>query len=558
MLTESFVASTRTVERQAQATTVKDIGIHLHDFQPVPSLKTSFKKSSTQPNCLAVSATHIFAAQAHKSVVHVYNRERSNQEALVPFQETITCLAFAGQYDGAGTLVLGTQSGRLILCELATGRQISTSQSHLQAVTCLAVDPTFNFILSGSSDSNLHLWSLPSLLSFSQSPQNDPSQPLPLSPIRTLTNHRAAINAVLFGHIPGQTNYAISAANDQTCIVWDYFNGTMLHTYLLANHPVCLARDPADRAAYAGFEDGSIQFLNFYKQRSLLHSFYDPSQQSTPTQPPPSDRWHLPGSSSTPAYSLQVSYDSTTLLSGHADGKIHTWNIAKGMYASQLADFTLPVTNLLMLPPTGFPNTQTPGLKLHNIIKPRYESSSNDNAGNNGDSTIPINYTFTAQFVTTLPIPDAPSGLSDLDTALTHPSFPNSMLEEGIAELTALANNPSGSLDPDENTESDTLRTQNANLKLQLDDALRRQREAIAEVLKYDQERLKREEEENLKRARKKRRRIRKVEMEERRRKVVMGEIVESDGESGVRGTKGEEEEEEEDLSSDTDEMSSD
>ena len=329
----------------------------------------------------------------------------------------------------------------------------------------------------------------------------------------------------------------------------------MLHTYLLANHPVCLARDPADRAAYAGFEDGSIQFLNFYKLRSLLHSFYDPSQQSIPTQPPPSDRWHLPDSSSSPAYSLQVSYNSTTLLSSHADGKIHTWNIAKGMYASQLADFTLPVTNLLMLPPTGFPNTQTPGLKLHNIVKPRYESSLNGNASNNGDSAIPINYTFTAQFATTLPIPDAPPVLSDLDTALTHPSFPNSMLDEGIAELTALANNPSGSLDPDENNEFDTLRTQNANLKLQLDDALRRQREAIAEVLKYDQERLKREEEESLKRARKKRRRIRKVEMEERRRKVVMGEIMETDEENGVRGT---EEGGEEDLSSDTDELSSD
>lgn len=118
MLTESFVASTKTVERQAQATTAKDIGIHLHDFQPIPSLKTSFKKSSTQPNCLAVSATHIFAAQAHKSVVHVYNRERNNQEALIPFQEIITCLALAGQYNGAGTLVLGTQSGRLILCEV--------------------------------------------------------------------------------------------------------------------------------------------------------------------------------------------------------------------------------------------------------------------------------------------------------------------------------------------------------------------------------------------------------------------------------------------------------
>ncbi|KAL8772064.1 MAG: hypothetical protein Q9209_002730 [Squamulea sp. 1 TL-2023] len=553
MLTESFVASTRTLERQAQATAVKDNGIYFHDFQPRPSLKTSFKKSTTQQNCLAVNATHVFAAQADKSVIHVYSRERGNQEAVAPFQENITCLALAGQYDGAGTLVLGTQGGRLILWELATGRQISTSPSHLQAVTCLAIDPTFKFILSGSSDSNVHVWSLPSLLSFSQPSQNDPSQPLPLSPIKTLTNHRAVINAVLFGHIPGQTNFAISAASDKTCIVWDYINGTVLHTYLLGNDPVCLALDPADRAAYAGFGDGSIQFLSFYKQSSSIHSFYDPSQQPTPTQPPPSDHWRLPESTS-PAHTLQVSWDGTTLLSGHGDGKIHTWNIAKGMYANQLADFTLPVTNLLMLHPTGFPNTQTPILKIQNVVKPRYETSLNGNANTNGDTIIPTNYTFTAQFLSTLPLPDALSGISDLDTALTHPSFPNSMLEEGIAELTALNNNPSGSLDPDGSNAFDSLRTENTNLKLQLEDALRRQEEAIAEVLKYDEERFRREEENKVKQARKRRRRIRKMQMEERRRKIVMGELKEIVEEDGVKDKVIEEEA---DLSSDTDELSS-
>lgn len=123
MLTESFIASTRSLEKKANATTTKDLGIHLHEFQPNPSLKSSFKKSSTQPNCVAVNATHIFAAQADKSVIHVYSRERNNQEAVVPFQEQITCLALAGRYDGAGALVMGTQGGRLILWEVSYPEQ---------------------------------------------------------------------------------------------------------------------------------------------------------------------------------------------------------------------------------------------------------------------------------------------------------------------------------------------------------------------------------------------------------------------------------------------------
>ncbi|KAL8675223.1 MAG: hypothetical protein Q9168_000343 [Polycauliona sp. 1 TL-2023] len=560
MLTESFVASTRASERHAQVTATKDIGIHLHDLQPIPSLKTSFKKSTTQPNCLAVSATHIFAAQADRSVIHVYNRKRGNQEAVVPFQENITCLALAGQYHGPGTLVLGTQGGRLILWELATGRQISTSQSHLQAITCLAVDPTCNFILSGSSDSNLQLWSLTSLVSFSQSSQENPTQLPPSSPIRTLTNHRAVINAVLFAHVPGQTSFAISAANDQTCIVWDYISGTVLHTYLLSGNPICLALDPADRAAYVGFEDGSIQIINFYNPKHPFHGLFDANLQATPTQPPPSDRWHLPDSVPSPTCSLQVSYDSTTLLSGHGDGGVRTWNIAKGVYSAQLVDFTIPVTNLLMLPPTGFPTAQATNFELHSVVKPRYELSNSMNTGSNGDLAMPINYSFTAQIVSPLPASsDTLRGLSDLDAALTHPSFPDCMLEEGIAELTAMNNRSSGSLDPDDHDNPDALRAENKHLQVQLDDALRRQRAAIAEVLEYDQQDMRRKEAENTKKASKRRRRIRMMEADERRRAAYFGKPVEAHKENGFEGAEGaKEKDDDEDLSSDTDEMSSD
>ncbi|KAL8944264.1 MAG: hypothetical protein Q9216_000559 [Gyalolechia sp. 2 TL-2023] len=551
MLTESFVASTWAVEEKVNATTAKDVGVYIHDYQPNPSLKSSFRKSSTQANCLAVNATHVFAAQGEKSVIHVYSRERGNQEAVVPFQEKITCLTLAGRYHGAGTLALGTQEGRLLLWELATGRQISTPQSHLQPVTCLAADPTFNFLISGSSDSNLHVWSIPSLLSFSRLSQDDSGQPSQFLPERTLSNHRAAISAVSLGHSASRANFAISIAKDQACIVWNYLDGTTLHTYLLAGNPLCLALDPADRAAYIGLEDGSIQILDFYEKPSLIHPLYDPDQQSTPTQPLPSDRWLLPESSSSPALCLQVSYDSNALLSGHKDGKIQTWNIAKRKYNTRLADLSLPVTNLHMLPPTGFPVTPTPSIKLQNVVKPRYESSLSSGNGSHSNPMIPTNYTFTAQFSSSLSLPKPPAHYDDLDEALTHSSFPTSILEEGIAELAAL-NDPS--IHGQSTKASESLRKENAHLTTQRDDALRRQREAIAKVLELEKDRFRREEDEVVKRARKKRRRVRLMEAEEMRRKVVMGEDV-----GGVDGTEEMETGEgEEDLSSDTDEMSSD
>ena len=117
MITESFIASTLNPEKSSASVVT---GIHFYDLQPIPALKSTFKKSSTNPNCLAIHPTHIFAAQADKAVVNVYSREKSNQEATVPFSERIHSLAISGESDGAGILVLGTEGGRVILWEVCS------------------------------------------------------------------------------------------------------------------------------------------------------------------------------------------------------------------------------------------------------------------------------------------------------------------------------------------------------------------------------------------------------------------------------------------------------
>lgn len=114
MLSEIFITSIRAEQRSANTTISKDVGIYIHTLHPTHSVKSTFKKSSTQPNCIAVSSTHIFAAQADKAVVHVYPRDRGNQEALIPFSERIHCLALVHD----GLLVLGTAEGRILLWEV--------------------------------------------------------------------------------------------------------------------------------------------------------------------------------------------------------------------------------------------------------------------------------------------------------------------------------------------------------------------------------------------------------------------------------------------------------
>ncbi|KAA8645682.1 hypothetical protein EYZ11_005257 [Aspergillus tanneri] len=441
MLSECFIASTLTSAKTPATASLRDVGICLHEFQPAPTLRSTFKKSSTATNCLAVSLSHVFAAQSEKAILHVYSREKGNQEATVPFPERIRSIAIAGSKNG-DVVVLGTEGGRLILWETCTGRQVATTASHLSPVTALVVDPGSKFILSGSQDATVHVWSLVELLSFTKAPPGRDRQ-APNSPIRTFSNHRAAITSITVGHSAGRYNIAVSAAQDHTAVAWDYHTGRVLRTFLLPSNPVSLTLDPVDRAFYVGYEDGSIQSVDFYKSQSIQHPLHDPSLQSTPSQPPAEDRWSPPTADCGAVHVLCLSYDGMTLLSGHQNGKILSWNVGRRKYASTVADYTHPVTNMFILPPNGLPQ---PSLELkrtaHTVVKPRYDSTLSETSKQAG--IVPADYTFSTHLLTTSSRPPQsrnPAGTTRTDQfgdAFTHATFPESMLEEGLAELAAL------------------------------------------------------------------------------------------------------------------------
>ncbi|KAL6233586.1 hypothetical protein BDW75DRAFT_214808 [Aspergillus navahoensis] len=435
MLSECFLASTAASAKTPASASLRDVGICLHELQPSPTLRSTFKKSSTAPNCLAVSASHVFAAQSEKAIVHVYSREKGNQEATVPFPERIRSIAVAGSKNG-DIVVLGTEGGRLILWEVCTGRQVATTASHLRPVTSVVVDPTSNFILSGSSDASVHVWSLVDLLSFTKPPSGRDRQP-PNSPIRTFSNHRAAVSAIALGHSSGRYNIAVSAAKDNTAIAWDYRTGYVLRNFLLPSSAISLALDPVDRVFYAGYEDGSIQSVDFYKEQSIQHPLHDPSLQATPAQATSEDRWLPPSGDSGAANALTLSYDGMTLLSGHENGKVYSWNVGRRKYASTVADFTHPVTNIIMLPLEGL-YQQATNLKrvAHTIVKPKYEHTLTESTQAAG--TVPADYEFSTHILRSSSPSETPGESDWFMDAFSHSSFPTSMLEQGLAELAAM------------------------------------------------------------------------------------------------------------------------
>ena len=351
MLIEQFIASSRTPPAPPAGNTpqLKDAGIFVHQFQPQPALQHTFKKSQSEKNCVEFNDTHVFAAQTGKAVVNVYSRDTGKQEAIIPFPERIRCLSLANDDT---ILVLGTEAGQIQLWEIYTGRIVTAPQSHLQAVTVLATDIQGHFLLTGSPDALVVCWCVGDIMSFPSLHMPGMAPDEPVKPRHTLTGHSAGITSLVFGNGSSPNNVAFSAAEDKTIAVWDYQGGVQLRTILLSDVPRCLALDPADRAIYTGFDDGSVQRVDFFDAYTIVNSLHDPEHKSAPLQPPASSRWHDAAidSAETPSkatLSISLSYDATILLSGHENGAINKWDVATGRFAGAIAQYNgAPVTNI--------------------------------------------------------------------------------------------------------------------------------------------------------------------------------------------------------------------
>ncbi|CAK3790378.1 Pre-rRNA-processing IPI3 [Lecanosticta acicola] len=479
MLTEYFIASVGVPLKPPGTNVAKDAAIFLHEYQPLSQQRAIYKKSATPPNCLAVSERHIFAAQSDKGVVHVYDRQKGNQTTTVPFPDKISSVTLACD---DSVLILGTVEGKIFLWETFSGRQVTTPQAHLQAITALAVDATSNFLLSASKDSTIHVWSIPSLLSFAN--MSD------AAPLRTFSTHRSEITALVLGHSTSHCNFAVSASKDKTCLIWDYRTGHILRTYLLPGIPLCIALDPADRAVYLGYEDGSLQQLDmFTSSGGHLDSILNGKAAAEPMQPSKSSLWKVVDSSHASVLSMSVCFDGSTVITGHHSGSVLAWDVARGSFTSALTQAPLPapVNNLCFLPITGFPSKlHDMGIRINDVVKPKFAAFDNGDGG-----SVPGNYALNAQLLDNL---DSQS--TDFQTALSASSFPSALLDEGLSELASWGK--SGSVNEESSTAQDdgymaldseltqpdqsALREENATLKQQLEALRRLQKKSFEKI----------------------------------------------------------------------------
>ncbi|KAK6522071.1 Pre-rRNA-processing protein ipi3 [Arthrobotrys megalospora] len=401
--------------------------ISLHDIHSFTQTST-FKKSCTPPNSLAISPTHIFAAQSDKSVLNVYNRSKNSLETTIPLPEQLTAVTCS---HNGGVVAMGTSSGRVNIWETSSGRYTSTPLSHLQNITCITIDPTSTFLLTGSLDTNILVWSLPHLLL-----PNSKKQPL-----RTLEYHQQPIISVLCGHGTGPSALAVSAAADSSVIVWNYQDGSLLRTFSLSSVPTCLALDPIDRGFFVGFGDGGIQMVEFSKvgnrtvelgvnggsttspvenggggdgERSYDSPLYRADERHIPIAANAGgNRWSAEGHD-TAVTAIDVVFEGNYLIAGTESGSVNIWDVATGQLFRTLTTYKAPISNVKILPPTGFSDESIVTSQL-TVVPPRYHEAVKASSGSlaDVDTSLPP---MSLQFHSTLnSTPDPFSSTSDAE-----------------------------------------------------------------------------------------------------------------------------------------------
>lgn len=329
---------------------------------------------------------------------------------------------------------------------------MSTPPCHVQAVSCLAT--TAHHVLSGSDDSNVHVWSLASLLALDPASEHEPE--------RTLSNHRAAVVALAADASAASSSatsgaaLCVSAARDKTCVVWDPLTGHALRTLLLPAAPLCAALDPCARALAVATDDGCIHLVELFGNPPLLGA-HAPEAASTAVQVSASDPFGLaPLDAYGPANCLATSHDGTVLLSGHARGKILQWSLAAdGGSGSgsgppvELADLNAAVSNVVFVPPLPRPRlTSAP-----TVVKPA--------------ATGP-GYSFTAQLEGDL----GGGRQSRFDRLLGTPGFGQDVLEQAVLAFQQQQQQPAGGSGSGSGSGSSGPSENEVNLQLQNEELL--------------------------------------------------------------------------------------
>ncbi|PIA63831.1 hypothetical protein AQUCO_00201277v1 [Aquilegia coerulea] len=157
------------------------------------------------------------------------------------------CCTKDGLYLAGGTL-----SGKAYVWEVSSGRMLKCWHAHKKSLTCLNFSSDNSFLISGSNEGEIRVWSTISLLDMTDF-QSVPSF------FHAWMEHQSSITGLLTSDI--SSSVLISSSLDGTCKIWDLISNKVVRTHAFPLAITAITLDPEERFLFSGSSDGRI-FVN--------------------------------------------------------------------------------------------------------------------------------------------------------------------------------------------------------------------------------------------------------------------------------------------------------
>lgn len=230
---------------------------------------------------------------------------RSLEPGVVDYEkyEGATCIAYHPANESI--IAVGKEDGQISIVQIPSGLVLKTfDQQHDKQVTALAFSPGGGYLLSGSKDKTVRLWSV-------KGKQH----------LQTLEGHTDAVKSVAFGDKDG--DIAVSGGMDGTVRVWD-LNTKKDEICCLEGHKgtVWSVAASVDGTIVSGGSDKTVRIWNYKKGKKEIHCLKGHTDK---------------------VYCVAISRDRPFVVSGSGDGTIRRWDLKTGKETTRLKGHTTGV-----------------------------------------------------------------------------------------------------------------------------------------------------------------------------------------------------------------------
>ncbi|KAG5518789.1 hypothetical protein PMAC_002760 [Pneumocystis sp. 'macacae'] len=297
-----------------------------------------FKENNSSLKGISITESCIFSNQKESPIIHIYSWQKESicQKMYVP--ETLS--SFAVSHDVCWA-VGGTIKGKIYIWQISSGNLVFVHNAHYQKITAIAFTTDDMFFLTGSEDSSLCLWRLLDVVDLQV--QKDKVQA-----VKTWNNHRLSVTDIICGFGNGSMARVFTSSLDNTVNIWDLGTQSLLTTFLLENPITCIAVDPAERAFYAGSNQGNVYLIDLYgfSEEKFLESFYKAIGGSEKIIQSAKDESYIFKGHESAVLCIALSFDGSLLITGSEDKNIFVWDIATRQIIQTFKKYDGPITSI--------------------------------------------------------------------------------------------------------------------------------------------------------------------------------------------------------------------